>query len=116
MKCNKKVSEKCTEQTKVLFSLSHTLQLLSNGLNKLKVTTIVSFEPLLTRLTTLQCKMQKRDLWRETLSYVNSVLYKDKLFYSQDMIKVQMINEMRTHISKNDFHGIKVALLISIHV
>ena len=59
--------------------------------------------------------MQKSDLWRETLSYVNAVLYKEKFFESQDMIEVKLINEMRTHISKNDFHEIKVTLLISIH-
>ena len=60
--------------------------------------------------------MLKRDLWRETLSYVNAVLYKEKFFESQDIIKVQMINEMRTHISKIDFSGIKITFLISIHV
>ena len=75
----------------------------------------MSFEPLLTGLTALRCKMLKRDLWRETQSYVNAVLYKEKFFESQDMIEVKLINEMRTHISKNDFHEIKVTLLISIH-
>ena len=60
--------------------------------------------------------MQKSDLWQETLFYVNAVVYKEKFFDSQDMIKVQMINKMRTHISKIDFSGIKVTLLISIHV
>ena len=52
--------------------------------------------------------MQKKDLWQQTQTYVNAVLYDDELDNCHDVARVQILNKMRKMPDDTDFTELKV--------